>query len=149
MSHVYNCCTDLVFMPESIASHLMDLIEFSKTVPVSKISDYVNEKKNEKDKLEHDIDKLKDEKLRLAVEKAELEIHRDSALHDRRITSNELKWYSSLKEELRKHGIPIEYISKFTRMVNGASQYGYDTWKIIDELSNLVSFRSSTGVIKQ
>jgi hypothetical protein len=27
-------------------------------------------------------------------------------------------------------------------MVNGASQYGYDTRKLIDELSNLESFRS-------
>jgi hypothetical protein len=131
MSHVYNRCTDLGLMPESIASHLMDLIEFSETVPVSKISDYVNEKKNEKDKLEQDIDKLKDEKLRLPVEKAELETHRDSALHDRRITSNELKWHSSLKEELRKHGIPIKDISKFTRMVNGASQYGYDLGRLL------------------
>jgi hypothetical protein len=85
---------------------------------------------------------LTDEKLRLAVEKAELEIRRNSALKDQRVISNELKSYSRVKEELRKYEIPIEYISKLSRMVNGASQYGYETWKVINELSNLESVRS-------
>jgi hypothetical protein len=85
MSDVYHRCTDLGLMAENIASHLIDLIEISKSVPVSRISDYINEKKNEKDKLEKDIDKLKDEKLKLLAEKAELEARCDSALYAQRL----------------------------------------------------------------
>ena len=41
MSDVYNRCRDQGITPENIASYLTDLLEFSKTVPVSKMSDYI------------------------------------------------------------------------------------------------------------
>jgi hypothetical protein len=142
MSDVYNRCSNLGLAPESIVSLLHDLLEFSKTVPFSKMPDYIQQKTQEKEKLEQETDKFKDQKLKLVVEKAELEGLRDSALQDQKITSTELKSYSELKEELRKYGIPVQDISKLARMVNGVRQYGYNGQNLINELSNLESVRS-------
>ena len=59
ISDVYNRCKDIGLSPRDIAFHLTDLIEFSKSVPFSKIHDYVKEKTNEKEKLEEEIKDLK------------------------------------------------------------------------------------------
>jgi hypothetical protein len=58
ISDVYNRCKDIGLSPQNIASHLTDLLEFSKTVPLSKISDYVKEKTSEKGNLEEKIEDL-------------------------------------------------------------------------------------------
>jgi hypothetical protein len=42
------------------------------------------------------------------------------------MTAADLKWYSNLKAELRKYGIPVDDISKFAKAVNGIREYGYD-----------------------
>ena len=58
ISDVYNRCKDIGLSPQKIAVHLADLLEFSNTVPLSKIPDYVKEKTNEKGKLEEEIENL-------------------------------------------------------------------------------------------
>ena len=55
---VYNRCKNIGLSPENICSYLADLLEFSKTVSLSKIPDYIKEKKNEKVKLEEEIENL-------------------------------------------------------------------------------------------
>jgi hypothetical protein len=47
----------------------------------------------------------------------------------------DLKWYSDLRAELRKYGIPVDDISKFAKAVNGMREYGYDVGKVISEFS--------------
>jgi hypothetical protein len=46
-------------------SHVTDLVEFSKTVPFSKIPDYILQKTDEKGKLEAKINELNDQKWKL------------------------------------------------------------------------------------
>jgi hypothetical protein len=60
---VYNRCKDVGLSPENISSYLEDLLEFSETafLPISKVSYYVKEKRNEKIKLEQEIGKLKEQ----------------------------------------------------------------------------------------
>ena len=52
---VYNRCKDSGILPQNISSYLVDLLEFSKTVPFSKIPHYIKEKNDEKIKLEEEI----------------------------------------------------------------------------------------------
>ena len=85
---------------------------------------------------------MKNQRLKLAVEKAESEVLRDSALRDQRITFDQLKWYSELREELRKYDIPVEDISKLASVIKEVGQSGYHGQKVINELSNLESLRS-------
>ena len=59
ISNVYNRCKDIGLSPQDIAFHMADLLEFSKTVSLSKIPDYVKEKTTEKGKLEEELEKLR------------------------------------------------------------------------------------------
>jgi hypothetical protein len=60
---------------------------------------------------------------------------------DGRITSYRLKWYSDLKAELGKYGIPVEDISILAKLVNNIREYDYDARKIINEFLDLEGLR--------
>src|SRR6476646_728346 len=146
--HVYNNCIDLGVSPDNVASHIKDLLEFSKntnnnTVPLSQISDFIQQKTNEKKKLEKEIQTLKDEIKTLNVEKLDSEHRHASALQNENITAVELKSYSDLKDERGWYGITIHDVSKFAKAVRGISQKGYDVGKVIEEFSELESTRSN------
>jgi hypothetical protein len=139
---VYKRCKDIGLSPQNIAFHLADLLEFSTiTLPLSKISDYINEKTNEKIKLEQEIEKLKAQIEKLREQEKDAELIRDIALEDARITSFRLKWYTELSGELRKYGMPVHDISKLVKVVNNIKQYDYDVKKVINEFSNLERLR--------
>jgi DNA-binding transcriptional MerR regulator len=143
MSDVYNrCCKNLGLTPESIASYLADLIEFSKTVPLSQISHFIEQKAEEKKKLEEEIQILKDQIKTLKEEKSSSEARYLSALSEENTTNVQLKSYSELKKALGGYGISIDTdISKFAKVVHGISQKGYDASEVIKEFSDLESTR--------
>jgi hypothetical protein len=143
MSDVYNRSKNLALTPESIASYLTNLIEFSKTVPFSQISEFIEQKAEEKKKLEEEIQKLKDQIKTLEEEKSSSDLRRTSALYEENMTAIQLKSYTELKKELRGHGISIDddHISKFAKLVHGISQKDYDVGKVIKEFSDLESTR--------
>lgn len=133
ISGVYNRCKDLALSPENIASHLEDLLEFSKTsVPLLQISDYIKQKTDEKRKLEEEIEKL-------GLEKLDLEASREEALQQEKMTATELKWYLDLKNELKEYEIPVEDVAEFAKVVNGIKQQGYDLGKVLTEFSDFDS----------
>jgi hypothetical protein len=140
---VYNYCNTIGLTPESIAFLLEDLLEFSKesVVPLSQISDYIEQKSDEKENLEQEIRKLKEQITLLQIEKSGFEDLRHYAIQNHKITKAELKWYSDLKAELGKYGIPVDDISKLASIVNGIRQYGYDPEKVVEEFSNLEALR--------
>jgi hypothetical protein len=120
---------------------LADLLEFSKTVLLSKIPDYVKEKTNEKLKLEEEIENLEVQIEILQEDKSHAESLCDKALQDEKMTSSVLKWYSELREELRGYRIPVDDIQKFVKLVNNLEQSEYNVEKLINELSNLEGLR--------
>jgi cell division protein FtsB len=144
MSDIYARCNNLGLTPESIASYLADLIEFSKTVPFSQISEFIEQKAEEKKKLEEEIQKLKDQIKTLKEEKSSSEARCLSALSEENTTNVQLKSYSELKKELAGYGISIDDddIPKFAKLVHGISQKGYDVGEVIKEFSDLKSART-------
>jgi DNA-binding transcriptional MerR regulator len=95
---VYNRCRDIGLSPENISSYLQDLVEFSRDVlPISEIPYYINEKIDEKRKLEEGIEKLNVQISTLKQEKKNCESLRDQALEEKEMTISELKWYSNLR----------------------------------------------------
>jgi hypothetical protein len=55
------------------------------------------------------------------------------------MTAAELKWYSDLKAELGRYGVPIDDTSKLAPIVNGISQYGYEVDKVLQAFSDVDS----------
>lgn len=115
MSEVYQRCKNLELTPENIASFLTDLLEFSKSVPFSKMTNYMQQKTDEKKKLEQEIKNLEDDVGILQMEKRDFQALRDAALEDMKLTKDELQAYSSHKAELTKYGIPVNDFSKLAK----------------------------------
>jgi hypothetical protein len=143
ISDVYNRCKDIGLSPQNIASHLADLLEFSKTVPLSNIPGYIKEKTNEKGKLEDKIEDLEVLIENFQEEASDALSRRDKALQDEKMTSSELKWYTDLKAELGKYGIRIDDITKLAKFVNNLKECEYDVEKIITESLNLELLRTT------
>src|SRR5262249_21939804 len=148
ISDVYNRCKDIGLSPRDIAFHLTDLIEFSKSVPLSKIHDYVKEKTNEKGKLEEKIKDLKVLIENFQEEASDALSRRDKALQDEEMASSELKLYTNLREELGKYRIPFD-ISKLVKVVNNIGECGYDAGRVIKEFSELESLKTSGQHLRQ
>ncbi|MGB0027699.1 MAG: hypothetical protein WBP64_12750, partial [Nitrososphaeraceae archaeon] len=143
MIDVYKRGNNLGLTPESIASYLRNLIEFSKTVPFSQISEFIQQKVEEKKELEQEIERLNDQIKRLNEQKSISEARRSSALHEENMTTAELKSYSDLKKELGRYGIHIDDdLLKFAKVVHGISEEGYDAGKVIKEFSDLESLKT-------
>jgi hypothetical protein len=105
--HVYNNCIDLGVSPDNVALHIKDLIEFSKTgnsnyniIPLSQISEFIQQKADEKKKLEDEIQTLKGQIKILDEEKSNSEHRRAQAVYEEHLTNGDLKSYSDLKQEL-------------------------------------------------
>ena len=130
---IYNRCNDLGLSSKNIASHLRDMLGFSKTgaISLSGISDYVRQKADEKGKLEIQIGKLKQQIQTLEKEKSDAEANTNIALKNEKMTAAELTGFADLKVELRKYGLPIDDISKLVPIVSGISQYGYEVDKVL------------------
>ena len=137
VTDIYNHCRTLGLTPENISHYLTNLLEFSNNIPFSKIPGYIDQKTQEKKKLEGEIDRLKKQIEDIQAQKSAAEDLRDAALHDKEITTAKLNWYTDLKAELNKYGIPIDDISHLAKVINGIKQYGYDTDKVLNEFSNL------------
>ena len=138
---VYNRCNDIGLSPENISLYLADLLEFSKSVlPLSKIPNYIKEKTNEKGELEQEIENLNLQIETLEQQKKDAESFRDKALQDEGMTSSGLKWYSDLREELRKYGTPVDDIPRFVKAMKGIKQLNYDASSIITRLTNFEAF---------
>ena len=68
MTEVYNRCKNLGLRPESIASLLADLLEFSNSISITEIPKYIERRKEEKKKLENEIISLQEQKENLVGE---------------------------------------------------------------------------------
>ena len=137
LSDVYKRSVDLGLTPQNIASYLRDLLEFSNTLVLSQIPAYLEQKKQEKDQLEKKIQDLYVETSMLQRQKSDCERLRNAAMEDYKTTIQQLRWYSGLKEELAKYGIPVDDVSYLAKVVDGARALGYDPVKIMNEISNL------------
>jgi hypothetical protein len=142
LSDVYKRSVDLGLTPQNIASYLRDLLEFSNTLVFSQIPAFLEQKKQEKDLLEKKVQELKDDTELLQLEKSDSQNLLQIAKADYNTTTQQLEWYSALKEELAKYGIPVDDISHLARVVDGVRALGYEPVKITNEISNLEAVRS-------
>ena len=142
IAETYNRCKNLGLTPESIASYLTDLLQFSKTIPFTEIPDYIESKKKEKEKTEKEIEGLQEHIDDLEGQRLATQDLLDITLHDKKMTTAKLKWYSDIKEELAKYGIPADDISQLAKVVNGIQQQGFDANKVLSEFSNVKMLRA-------
>ena len=83
------------------------------------------------------------------MQKKDAESLRDKELQNQQMTSSELKWYTDLREELRKYGIPIDDIPQFVKAIKGVKQLNYDVDFIITSLSNFKAFSAMQAELQK
>ena len=132
MLALYNrCYNEPGLTPDRIGSYITNLLEFSDTVPFSQIPDYILQKTEEKKRLEEQIEEHEAKIRELQTRKTDLELITTT-------TSENLKWFVGIKEELEtKYGIQVNDIPRFAKAMDGISQKGYDIDKVLLEFSDL------------
>jgi hypothetical protein len=132
MLALYNrCYNELGLTPDRIGSYITNLLEFSDTVPFSQIPNYIVQKTEEKKRLEEQIAEHEAKIRELQTRKTDLELITTT-------TSENLKWFVGIKEELEtKYGIQVNDIPRFAKAMDGISQKGYDIDKVLLEFSDL------------
>ena len=130
ISEIYNHCKNIGLQPEFIAYNTKQILDLSGSIPLSQVPDYIQEKTNEKRKLEENITTLGDEELA-----AKASLHQ--ALNEKKVSLAELEQFSDLKVELNKLGISLEDVQHFVRIIQGVRQLGYSVDNIVRVVSNL------------
>jgi DNA-binding transcriptional MerR regulator len=128
VSQIYNQCTHIGLKPEYIANNIKQILDLSGSVPISEIPNYIQEKTNERQKLEEDIKKLEGQELDARVKLAE-------ALDEKKVSLAELDQFYSLKVELDKLGIPVEDLRRTIGIIQGVQKSGYNLKTITHLLS--------------
>jgi hypothetical protein len=126
VSQVYNECTRIGLKPEYIANNINQILDLSDSIPLSEIPHYIQEKTNERRKLEEDIKKLEGDEL-------EARTNLMVALDENKVYLADLEQFSKLKVEFDKLGIPVEDVRRTTAIIQGVQKSGYNV-KAITEL---------------
>jgi hypothetical protein len=130
ISEIYNHSKNIGLQPEYIAYNTKQILDLTGSIPLSQIPSYIQEKTNEKRKLEENITRLGDEELA-----AKAGLHQ--ALNEKKVSLAELEQFSNLKIELNKLGISLEDVQHFVKIIQGVRQLGYNVDSIARVLSNL------------
>ena len=130
ISEIYNHCKNIGMQPEYIAYNTKQILDLSGSIPLSQLPDYIQEKTNERRKLEENIARLGDEELG-----ARSSLHQ--ALNEKKVSLAELEQFSDLKIELNKLRISVEDVQHFVRTIQGVRQLGYSVDNIVRVVSNL------------
>jgi hypothetical protein len=141
---------------DQIGSYLEDLVEFSEKddndgnpIKLSKIPQYIEQRKNEKRTLKEEIQALKNEK-KVSEEEASLAHElRDEALKDEKVTVSELREYSKFKTELGKYGLSfVDDTRKLVQVIYGIKQQNrYDIEKVLSEYSDIDFMREKRDIL--
>jgi hypothetical protein len=130
ISEIYNHCKNIGLQPEYIAYNTKQILDLSGSIPLSQIPDYIQEKTNEKRKLEENITTLGDEELG-----AKASLHQ--ALSENKVSLAELGQFSDLKVELNKLGISVQDVQHFVRIIQGVRELEYSVDNVVRVVSNL------------
>jgi hypothetical protein len=109
----------------------MARLSISDSVPLDKINDYINQQKEEMQRLERKIEKA------------------DALLEEKNIAIQTIEEYKKLKEELNSHGLHLEDSSVLLSILQAIREMGYDPRKIVSELRRFKLLRQSEKRLKE
>jgi len=108
--------------PERIIELVIQLHDISKSepIPIDQVPGYIKEKLEEKQKIDEEIK------------------HADDLLQSKNVNIEAVSEHLKLKEELDRHGVPIQDIDKLLKILVNAGRYGFDGKEIADRLYNML-----------
>ena len=112
--------------------YIYDIVNFSNELPLSQISQFLKEKKKEKEELEISIQNLyqKINELEETQKEKRQEIQRLSEITKK--LSSSYRLFTIVKYKLNKYGISIENLDQFVTCVVGISKENYSVTKVLE-----------------
>lgn len=137
LTQIYKLCTSKNISSEAIVNITQQITTLGGTIPFSQIPKYMQQKIEEKQRLEQEIRTLRETKLSAQNEC-------DEALRSNSITIDTLHGYMRLREcLLEEYGLSIgeeeddDALPKLINVINNLKRFGYDAKTITKNLSNI------------
>src|SRR5215217_734866 len=133
LTQIYKLCTSKNIPPETIVNISQQIVALGETIPFSQIPEYMQQKIEEKHRLEQEIRTLRETKLSAQNEC-------DEALRSSSITIDTLHEYMRLREcLLEEYGLSIDddTLPKLINVISNLKHSGYDAKTITKKLSNI------------
>lgn len=127
-SEIYNQCRELDLRPDKISNYLKEMVELCQSMPFSQITEYVQDKKSEKEELEMEILSIADEKYFLEQE-----------VNEKKALLSDLDTFHKLKIQLEKFGMPVDDIGRLAKVMQGFHKYNYGVQRLFSLISDLDS----------
>jgi hypothetical protein len=135
LTQIHKLCTSKNIPPEVIVNISQQMVALGETIPFSQIPEYMQQKIEEKQRLEQEIKTLRETKLSAQNEC-------DEALRSSGITIHTLHEYMRLREcLLEEYGLSIDddddTLPKLINVISNLKYSGYDAKAITKKLSNI------------
>jgi hypothetical protein len=134
LTQIYKLCTSKNIPPETIVNISQQIVALGETIPFSQIPEYMQQKIEEKHRLEQEIRTLRETKLSAQNEC-------DEALRSSSITIDTLHEYMRLREcLLEEYSLSIDdddTLPKLINVISNLKHSGYDAKTITKKLSNI------------
>src|SRR5918994_5390340 len=134
LTQIYKLCTSKNIPPEAIVNISQQIVALGETIPFSQIPEYMQQKIEEKQRLEQEIRTLRETKLSAQNEC-------DEALRSSSITIDTLHEYMHLREcLLEEYGLSIDdddTLPKLINVISNLKHSGYNAKTITKKLSNI------------
>jgi hypothetical protein len=137
LTQIYNLCVSKNIAPEVIVkifAQILELVDDDDTIPFTQLPEYIQQKIEEKQRLEQEIITLRETKLSAQNEC-------DEALRSSNITIDTLHEYMRLREcLLEEYSLSIDdddTLQKLINVISNLKHSGYDAKTITKKLSNI------------
>ena len=138
LKEIDNFATKMEVNPALIRECLCEIIKISNEIPSYQLTNYIQNKRQEKEQLEIQVENLKNEIQKLEKRKLDSEERFISTKNEIAIKFDELDWCLNARSSLEKEGILVEDISLLSRLISKIKKYGsnLDVFQIIKRIEN-------------
>ena len=141
VSDIYNKCRHYGLQPDKLVELAIQILDLLKSIPLSQIPNYIEEKSKDKQRLEEEIKRLLGRKV-----SAQLEC--EEALQKKKVTIDILQKFTHTEEMLLEYDLSTEDISNLITALNNAQQLGYDANTIAEKISTIESLAKKEKELK-
>jgi len=129
IDNIYSC----KLPPEKVIELVYQLHEISKSelIPLDRVSSYIKQKLEEKQKIEDEIKQA------------------DAILEGKNVSIEAINERIQLNEELKKYGLSTKDIHKLLKLLVAAKEYRYSPGKIVAKLRNLKHLENKENRLKK
>ena len=136
LKEIYNKCQVVGFTPQQVFDYISDILKFSSEISISQIPQFMKKRREEKERLEKEIQELSNKRDELIEIRTETEQEIQGLRNNKETMTKIYQTFTIVKYQLKQYGIEMENIDQFVRCVVGISKEGYNLVQILAKISD-------------